>query len=424
MKNFEHYRKAIYFLEGLSNLPQRGDYIVDRQHLGVYLKRMRYLLNLVGNPDRGMKFIHIAGTAGKGTVTNMVHEALHVAHKKVGSFTSPFVTTSIEKIKYGDKYISPDEFADIVDELKPILNRMYLESPYGRASYFEIFLVIALIYFKRQKCEWVVLEVGLGGRFDATNVIEKPVITVITNIDYDHMEVLGNTLKKIGYDKAGIIKSSSVFFTSEQRPDLLKMFKKICNEKKVTMNKIPRQKDYQESNKALAHAITEAVGIKESDRTQGINQARLQCRFEIMQTSPYVVLDGAHNRAKIRTSIENLKKIDYKKLHLIIGISESKDTASILKYIIPLAHTVAITRFQIKDRKCAQPKELLEKAKKYMRQGAKIEMGLDPEVILDNVLKHAKKEDVVLCAGSFFLAGELRKKWFREDWILAKRKIF
>ena len=120
MNNFERYYDAINFLEGLSNLPLNGDYMAKQRHLGVYLKRMRYFLGLIGNPDRGMKYIHITGTAGKGTVTNMVHEILKVSGKNVGSFTSPFVTTSIEKIKVKDTYIAPNELADIVEYLKHV----------------------------------------------------------------------------------------------------------------------------------------------------------------------------------------------------------------------------------------------------------------------------------------------------------------
>lgn len=227
------------FLQGLNNLPLDGDYLVDKHHADRYIKRMRYFLNLIGNPDKGMKLIHIAGTSGKGTVTNMVHEILLASGKNVGSFTSPFVTTPIEQIKVGDAYISPDEFADIVEYLKPFIDVAYTEGPYGSPSYFEIFFSIALVYFQRKKCDWVVLEVGLGGRYDATNVIERPSVTAITNIDYDHTELLGKTLRKIASDKAGIIKSGSAFFTTEQRPALLKIFSSICDEKRVAFRALP-----------------------------------------------------------------------------------------------------------------------------------------------------------------------------------------
>ncbi len=424
MNNFERYHDAINFLEGLSNLPLDGDYMIKQRHLGVYLKRMRYFLELIGNPDKGMKYIHITGTAGKGTVTNMIHEILNVSGKNVGSFTSPFVTTSIEKIKVKDSYISPDELADIVEYLKPFIDKAYLTGPYGRPSYFEIFLAIAFIYFKQQKCEYVVLEVGLGGRYDATNVIEKAVATAITTIDYDHTHILGKTLKEIAYDKAGIIKKGSAFFTAEQRPDLIKIFDVICKEKKLKLNQIQYQENYQEYNKALASEITRSLGVSEQDIKKGIAIARLQCRFEIIQKRPFVVLDGAHNRSKIRSTIVNLENLIFNKLYLIVGLAENKDDTLILNQIIPLADKVYITRFQTKDRKCAHPKELTERSQKYLKKSARTETFLDPSQALTKALSKAKEDDLVLVTGSFFLAGEMRKKWFPEKWILSKRKNF
>lgn len=421
MNKFEEYKKAVVFLESLSNLPLQGDYMIDKHHADVYIKRMRYFLKLIGNPDKKMKFIHITGTSGKGTVTNMVHEILHTAYKKVGSFTSPYVTTSIEKIKVNDKYIAPDEFTEIVDYLKPFIDKSYTEGPYGRPSYFEIFLAIALIYFQRQKCEWVVLEVGLGGRYDATNVIEKPIITAITNIDYDHTELLGKTLKEIAYDKAGIIKQGSVTFTTEQQPSLLRIFNKICKEKKVSLNILPWQNNYQEYNKGLATAIAQYIGINDKYITQGIKKAFLACRFEIIQDNPTIVLDGAHNRSKIKTTIDNLENLSFVKLFLIIGIADNKNHISILEQIVPKADYVFFTRFQNKDRKCAHPKELFIKSKPYLKKKAEIKICLDSEMALREALKLAKYNDLILVAGSFFLAGELRKHWYSEDIVLKRR---
>ena len=426
MGAFRRYRQAVDFLEGLSNLPLEKNYMRDRKNPSLYLKRMRYFLSLLGNPDRGFKFIHITGTAGKGTVATMVHEVLHASGRNVGLFTSPFVTTSIEKIRVGERYIAPDEFADVVEYLKPFLDRAYLDGPYGRPSYFELFLAAALVYFKRQRCEWVVLEAGLGGRYDATNTIEKPRVTAVTNIDYDHMDILGHTLKQIARDKAGIIKRGAVFFTAEQRPALLALFQKICGELDVPFIHIPRirgpEESYQGYNRALAVLIAGHLGIERKTIARGVRAARLQCRFEIMQKRPLVALDGAHNRAKIRSTVDNLTKLDFRKLHLIAAIADNKDKTSMLKQIIPLADHVLFTRFQIKDRKCAHPKELSALSRQYLKRGASSEIFLDPERALARALKQAGQEDLILAVGSFFLAGELRKKWIPEERILQKRK--
>lgn len=422
MQKFTRYYEAISYLEGLSNLPTESNYMIDRRNLPDYLKRMRYFLRLLGNPHRNIKYIHVTGTAGKGSVTNMLHEVLLASGKNVGSFTSPFVTTTIEKIKVGDLYISPDEFTDILEKIKPAIDLAYLKGPWGRPSYFEILLAIGFIYFKQKKCEWVVLEVGCGGRYDATNVIEKPLVTAITNIDFDHMELIGPTLQKIAYEKVGIIKKGSMFFTSEQRPRFLMFFKSVCAETGADFHSIPHQDSYDIYNKTLVTEISRALKIPDTQITKGIENHHIQCRFEIMQKNPMIVLDGAHNRIKVRSTIENLKKLAYRKLFLIVGISNNKEHLSILSQLVPLADHAFFTRFQVKERKCAHPKELLEKSEGFFKKGSKYTIYLDNKEALAHAKKLAGKDDLILVVGSFFLAGELRKIWYSEEHILAKRK--
>ncbi|MDO8617328.1 MAG: Mur ligase family protein [Candidatus Uhrbacteria bacterium] len=418
------YHQTVSYLEGLSNLPIAGDYMAGRHDVGMYLKKMRYFLNLIGNPDQHMKFIHVAGTAGKGTVTNLLHEILLASGKNVGSFTSPAVTTTLEEIRVGKLFISPDEFSNIVDELKPWIDIAYQKGPYGRPSLYELLLAIALVYFRRQRCEWIVLEVGLGGRYDATNVIQKPVITMVTNIDYDHTELLGHTLQKIGFDKAGIIKRGSAFFTSERRPAIFKMFQRVCGRKRVSFTRIGRQKTYQEYNHALVTAIAKKLGINAASIRTGIRNARLPCRFERVQSTPTVILDGAHNRSKIKSTVENLRHLSFHALHLIIGMAQNKNHDAMLRQIIPHADRVSITRFQTRNRECAHPNELLIRAKKYLKKGSRIESSLDPESVLSRAIKRARKDDLILVTGSFFLAGELRKRWITEEHCLETRNSF
>lgn len=423
MNSYANYQSAIRYLEGLANLPTQQPYLAggsgDRS---IHLKRMDSFLSQIGHPEKTLKIIHITGTSGKGSVTNMLHEVLHAAGHCVGSFTSPFVTTSIEKIKVGTRYISPGEFAEIVEELKPIIDRAYLFGPYERPTYFELFFAIALLYFKRMKCEYALLEVGLGGRYDSTNVIRRPLITAITNIDYDHREILGNTLQKIAYDKAGIIKSNSAFITTEKRPRLLRLFRRICEEKRSTYQALCVSGGYRVENESLVRAIGQKLGIDKWSIDRGTRTAFLACRFELMQTKPMVVLDGAHNRAKIRTTVNNIHALRYRKLHLILGFAKNKDQTSILEQIIPLADHVYLTRFQIKDRACAPPKELYLSAKSHLRPKATREVFLDPQRALDRALEAANDEDLVVVTGSFFLAGELRERWIPEERILRRRR--
>ncbi len=423
MQNFKRYYDAITYLEALPNLTVHNNYMLRGKRLSDYLKRMNYFLKLLGDPHKGFKYIHVTGTAGKGTVTNMLHEVLHASNKKVGSFTSPFVSTSIEKIRVKDSYISPDEFADIVDQLIPVIDHMYVHGPFGRPSYFEIFFAAALLYFKKQKCEWVVLEVGCGGRYDATNVIESPQITAITCIDYDHTEILGKTLQKIAYEKMGIIKQGSVFFTTEKRPHLLKMFKSTCKNRDASYHPLSPLSSFSGTNELLVRSIAEYLNLDSVSITKGIEAVKLQCRFEIIQSNPTVILDGAHNRIKMRSTAANLSDVKFKKLHLICGLAENKNGTEILHEIIPHADHVYFTRAQVKERRFAHPTQLLKQSKKYSKPAVKVAIFLHPLWALNAALAHAKKDDLILVTGSFFLSGELRKQWIPEEKILGTRKL-
>ncbi len=424
MQKFERYHDAFSYILSLLNIPSDRDYMGGKVRDGVYLLRMRWFLNLLGNPDRGMKYVHITGTSGKSSVTTLVYEMIRASGKKVGTFRSPFMISAIEDIEVNGLYIAPDEFADLVDYLKPFLDRAHVESPYGMPSYFEIFFMLSILYFKQKKCDWVVLEVGLGGRYDATNVIEKPAVTAITNIDYDHTEILGKTLSKITLDKAGIIKAGATFFTTEPRPQLLKIFRNVCAEENVPMRVLEPTLDYHEANTMLATAIARYIGTDGKSIERGIKNTKLPCRLEVMQKKPLVILDGAHNRAKMRTTAENISKLKYKKMYLILGTKATKDSESIVESIIPLADHVYVTRFQLKGMQCTSPKELALLAKKYLKKGAKLEVLLDSKQALEKALASANPDDCVLATGSFYLVGELRKRWYSEEKVLTRRKSF
>lgn len=412
------YKSAASFVESFSNISLRKNFGPEAKDPSFFLERMKYFLDLLGNPEKDFKYIHITGTAGKGTVSTMVQEILNASGTKAGLFTSPYVTTTIEKIKVGDKYIAPDELVEIVEYLKPFIKK-------ACPSAFEIFLAIAFIYFKKQRCEWVVLEVGLGGRYDATNVITSPKVTAITNIDYDHTEILGKKLREIAYDKAGIIKNGSMFFTAEQRPVLQNLFKKICKEKGAAFNVIEKQKNHTEYNKVLATRIAEAAGISRIAIEKGIKNTSLPCRFEVMQEKPLIILDGAHNRAKIRSTVYNLRDLKYDKLIVILSISNTKkDNIAIVEPIASIADEIILTSTATEERRSVHPSALLPYIKKYKKNKTKVEIVMSPKEAIILAKKGAKKEDCILVTGSFFLAGDLRTLWFSEEWVLKNRRSF
>ena len=206
------YQEAERYLLSLTNLP-RQEYMTDTRQCVQYLKRLQFFLDLIGNPGKKIPhYIHVTGTSGKGSVCSYLSAILQANGKKTGLYVSPHPTYLRERWQIQHQPMSKKDFIRIVGELKPKLNEYLRQSPYSMVSFFDLTTAIALYYFAEQKVDWAVIEVGCGGRYDATNVIPRPDIGVITTIGLDHTEVLGTTKEKIAYEKIGIIKPGSVFF--------------------------------------------------------------------------------------------------------------------------------------------------------------------------------------------------------------------
>lgn len=428
MKKPSKYTEAVRYIEGFSNVSLRKNLVAPdkkgKRDLSFFIERTKYMLKLLGNPEKGFSYVHITGTAGKGSVSHMMQASLVASGKKTGLFTSPYVTVPTEKIQVDDKYISAEDFVKLVEYIKPFVEKAK-KGAYGAPSTFELFFILALLHFKRQKCEWVVLEVGLGGRYDATNVITNPKVTAITNIDYDHTEILGKTLREIAFDKAGIIKKGSSFFTSEQRLSIQKFFKDVCKKEGAEFHAIERQSHYSAYNRELVRAMGKSVGIFDEYIEEGITHNRLPSRFEKMQEGPTIILDGAHNRAKIRSTIANVRKLKYKKLYLILAIADmKKDHQAIIKPLAPLADSIMLTQVKSSERRSVYPELLVPLMKKFKKKSASLGVVLDPHEALKTAMKKTAKDDLILVTGSFFLAGELRKKWFSEEWVLKNQRSF
>ncbi len=418
---FDKYHQAVRYLESINSLP-KSDYMQTSFRNEFYLYRMGELIKKLKIDLTQFKYIHIGGTAGKGTTTAMVHQILSKAGKRVGSYYSPHPTTSIERIKMGEKFIPPDEFAILMDKIKPIIDKMYLHSKYGAPSYFEIFFAIALLYFTNRKCEYVILEVGCGGEFDATNIIPTPKICAITNIGYDHTHLLGKTLTKIAKTKAGIIKPNSLFLTSEQRPHLIRIFKQICKNKKCQFEQTLRTQTKKNLNAELAAAVASKLDIPDKYIRRGIKDTHISCRFEVIQKKPQIVLDGAHNYDKLNLTLSKTNNMQYKKLFLIFTLNENKQIDQIIKmmaYKMPTESEIYITRHLIESRLCANLEAMQKLFNKYGTAKKQIKILTDPWQALHRVLVRAKKNDLILITGSFYLAGELRKYWISEHKILS-----
>jgi len=423
-KNFSAYFAATKYLDSLVNLSITGDSKKNR----LELKRFAYFLHLLNDPQRGLKYIHIGGTSGKGSVANMICNILTEAGYITGLYTSPHPTTPIEKIKVNDLLIAPEDFAKLLNQIKPAIDQAYIKSPYGRPTWFEINTAIALLYFKKLHCNYVILEVGLGGKTDATNIIPPAKITIINQVHFDHLKKLGNTLTAIAKQKAGIIKTKTQFFTpNTNHSTVLKIFRQRCRQVDTNFNLIkPPKKPYklkllgehQQLNAELAASACRQLGVAESKIRAGLKKTAISCRLEIIQQKPLVILDGGHNQSKIKSVATLIKNLTYQKLYLIIALTLERNGAQVFKYLLPLADQLVITRYQASVRKCYPPLLL---AKRLNFSGPQA-IFLDSNQALANTLRQAGSKDLILITGSFYLAGELRKHWRPELKILTQRK--
>lgn len=424
------YKKAVKFLESLNNIPG-SNYMNKREKnklkgydRSFFIKRLEYLLDLVGNPEKKLEYIHIAGTAGKGSTTAAIHNALKSKYK-VGSYYSPHTTAHIERIKVNNKYITPNAFANIVESLKKPLTECALKSPYGVPSYFEVFLTIAFIYFVQRKCQLIILEAGLGGKYDATNIIKNTKIAIITNVDYDHQNLLGNTLNDIARDKMEIIKPKCTFITTESRPQILKIFKEKCAKEKVEYVNLKYKNEIGNKNNLIAKKVSEILNINKQTARKAIQRSKLPCRFETIQASPRVIIDGSHNPVKIKKLAENLSTIKYNRLILMFAMVEDKDSYKSLKEIAHLADHIIFTRSLsvVGGRKTTSLKTFQNIIKK-LKIKAQVDYFLDPWQALNFSLSLLNSKDCLTVTGSMYLVGDLRKKWINEDHILALRRSF
>jgi len=424
MDDYQRYKSAVRWLEQRS-VGRTREFMTDRSHPERYIERMRSLLDRLGNPDRGMKYVHITGTAGKGTVSTMVHNGLRAAGKRVGLFTSPYCVTVAENIQMNGRLISATEFADLVDRVRPIVKIIYQHFPRQGPSYFEVLLAIAFLYFQKKKCEWVVLEVGLGGRYDATNVITNPAVCAITNIGMDHTNVLGPTLRHIARDKSGIIKSGSIFFTTEHRTSLLRLFHSTCRTVGARFTTIEPQADAQATNRILATSILESLRVSSAAINQGLNKTQLPCRFEIVARHPLIVLDGAHNAIKISALFDQLIAIKHQRLIVVCALLDDKDAKSIARVIARCADSVILTKGSVDPMPGRRWASLATLSQAFRSQKFfSITKQKSPREALVAAQNSAASGDTIVVTGSFYLAGEFRRNWYSERSILAHRSSF
>jgi dihydrofolate synthase / folylpolyglutamate synthase len=436
---------------------------VDKMHFG--LKAITELLSRLGNPQKSYKAITIAGTNGKGSTAAMTASILHSAGYKVGLYTSPHLVDVRERIVVNERKISRKEFnrtiADVKDKIQqpvepvrqesksPLLNATSrrLQKAFNPrrepgafcsgVTYFEFLTAVAFVYFQNQKVDIAVLEVGLGGRLDATNIC-KPLVSVITNIDFDHTAYLGDTLESIAGEKAGIIKRNGICLTAVKQKKVVDVLKDVCLRRRAKLYslgcdiKIKKQKDgyftyqgfnrnlrnltiplrgeHQLSNAAMALAaieLCEKKGFIVDDEaiSAGLKNTHWEARLEILQKNPLFLLDGAHNPAGIEVLRRSLKRdFSYCRLILIFGALTDKDYRRMLGKIVPLASTVILT--QIKAKRAVPVNDLMRSVNEI---GGKAIATENVNQAIMQALAMAGKEDLICATGSFYLVGEIKQ---------------
>ncbi|WP_053956109.1 bifunctional folylpolyglutamate synthase/dihydrofolate synthase [Inediibacterium massiliense] len=401
------------------------------------LENITDLLKLMENPQKNLKVIHVAGTNGKGSTCNFIHSILKEAGYKVGLYTSPYLEEFTERIQINGINIPKKELGDITSFVKEKVDIMVREGK-NHPTEFEIVTAIAFEYFKRESVDFLVLEVGMGGRFDATNVVNS-LVSVITSIDYDHMDYLGDTLDKIAYEKAGIIKENSIAVIYPQAVEAMKVIEEVCKKRNTKLIKAPIENikiinqteegqsfevvindeiqnifismlgDHQIKNSTLALSVIKVledeyhISISKKALNEGFRKAIWPGRFEVIRKNPTFVIDGAHNVAGMNALKEGIEKF-FKDKNIILGIGILADKdEKMLDIIIPLANKVVITKPN--NPRALEVEKLGKKIEKYKKE---IWIKENIKDAVDTSLSIANERDVIVFAGSLYMIGEVR----------------
>lgn len=403
------------------------------------LKTIEYLFNKYDNFQNNMKFIHVAGTNGKGSCVEIINNILLKQGYKVGKFISPHLIRYNERIVVDNKEITDEEMSDLIQEIEPIMNE-YNENNDSKVSYFELLLLIALLYFYRKKVDFVILETGLGGLYDATNIIEKPLVSIITSIGHDHIALLGNTLEEITKQKSGIIKenSNTVFF--KQTEEINKIIKNKCIEKNNNLHLIENEKiqnyrydskyqyfEYKEyenlelilkGEKQIQNAticiecmkILNELGFNISEKSvrEGLKTVIHKARMETLNKNPLIIFDGAHNAVAIENLQSNINKYyrDYNRIY-IVSILERKDYKKILELLLKDKEAKFIFTSGINSKKYARKEELYNEAIKHTNNTNLYMKDLNKAI--EDLFKEKDKKTVNFVVGSLYTYENVAK---------------
>ena len=397
------------------------------------LERTRELMEKLGHPEEKLRFVHIAGTNGKGSTAAMTASVLRAAGYRTGLYTSPYLQVFNERMSVDGEMISDEELGELTEQIRPLAEEM--DDP---PTEFEMITALAMLYFLRQKCDIVVLEVGMGGRLDSTNVIPAPAAAVICNIGLDHTAELGDTVEKIAFEKAGIIKEGTdvVLYRSESA-GVEQVIRQVCRERKAALHiadfsalrlredsvsgqtfsyqehrdlKIRLLGAHQIKNAAVVLEVTEVLRhkgfeISEDALRRGLAAAMWPGRFELLRTAPAFIADGGHNRQcveAVRAALEHY--FPGRKVRFIMGVLADKDYASMIELLTPLAERFYTVT---PDSPRALPAQKL--AEQLEKRGSTAAVCDSAEDAVARALKEAGAEDVICSVGSLYMTGAVRQ---------------
>lgn len=400
------------------------------------LENIKYLLSLMGNPQDKLKFIHVAGTNGKGSTCSYISSILQEAGFKTGLYISPYIQRFTERISINRVEISEQRLAEITIFVKSKIEEMVAGGK-NHPTEFEVVTAIAFQYYFEENCDFVVLEVGMGGRFDATNVILRPLISVITTISMDHTEHLGSELTQIAYEKAGIIKEGGVVVLYPQQEIVLEVIKNICKERnanlvEVNFNKLlvkkceiwgevfdfEEKKDlkisltgkHQAKNAAVAitaimELIKNEIRISEEHIRKGLANTKWAGRFEIISEDPLIIIDGAHNEEGAKAlsqAIEDM--LPNKNAIFVFGVLKDKPYKKIADIV--LNNPKAVITITPLNPRALDGTELAKLASNYCKN---VTVGVTIEAAMKKAIDMSSTDDFICVFGSLSFIGEIKE---------------
>lgn len=425
------------------------------------LERTRRLMIALDNPQDRLKLIHIGGTSGKGSIAMMCESMLLAMGISTGTHTTPYLQTPLEKVRINGHLADVNDVIALSDRVMGAVEQIQAShAELGVPHYSEAWLGLALRHFVDQGCEAGVLEVGMGGRFDSTNIV-SPRVSVISTVHYDHIRVLGNTLAEIAYHKAGIIKAGVPVVVGEAPDEAMEVITQEAAQRGARVVRVGHEVNYrplevgefggrfdydglgvsfkdlqvgllgahQIANAAVALAALEicaevcGIELDEAAIRRGLTGVRFAGRMEQVQNGPTVILDGAHNEEKVGALVAALPEVfDYERLIMVLGMLETKNAAPILQMLIDAADVIVTTAPSVKGKPAIPAADLARMVEKIDHR--QVFANEDPLDALRQALAMASPGDLVVVTGSLYLLGRIRSHWYPREAIIDSQTMF